>query len=170
MLALVCAVLPFVFSSCEETEELLGSMTVTIGEATYKIPDALFYGDNGNTYVASSNLKENVAIMFKGNSVGTYKLGLGEDLIEAAVNIGSISEMENTFVYTPTTGIVEEGVTAICGTLEITSYNTSKLIGTFEGYGLRTSLLSSGNIDWSNLEGNFVKINGTFEAVGRNTK
>lgn len=40
MFALVCLALPFAFWSCEDTEELIGAIDITIGTDTYNIPNA----------------------------------------------------------------------------------------------------------------------------------
>jgi hypothetical protein len=51
--------------------------------------------------------------------------------------------------------------------LEITSYTKNKVKGTFSGYGLKTSILSEGELNFSSLQGNFEKVSGSFEAVGK---
>ncbi len=167
MFALACFVMPFMFFSCEDLEGLVGEIDLTIGEETIHIPDAVFTELEGFTTIAGSNLKENAAIVFKGDSKGSYTMGLGEDLLSAAANVSNITNMENTLVYVPSSGIEEDGLTLICGKLEITSYTKTKVKGTFSGYGLKTSILSEGELNFSNLQSNFKEISGSFEAVGK---
>ncbi|MBO5963527.1 MAG: hypothetical protein J6P97_03500 [Bacteroidales bacterium] len=167
MYALACLVMPFMFFSCEELEGLVGEMDLTINDETIHIPDAVFTELEGFTTIAGSNLKENVAIVFKGDSKGSYTLGLGKDLLSAAANVSNITNMENTLVYVPSSGIEEDGLTLVCGTLEITSYTKNKVKGTFSGYGLKTSILSEGELNFSSLQNNFEKVSGSFEAVGK---
>ncbi len=167
IMVLACAIAPFMFSSCEEAEGLVGSMTITVGEQTYNIPDALFYGDTKATYVAGSNFSESIGIRFEGFWPGTYTLGLGENILSAAGNISEITNMKNTLIYIPSSGIETDGLTAVCGTLNITEYATNSLKGEFRGYALRSELISSGDIDWSSIENNLQEFSGSFEAVGR---
>lgn len=167
MFALVCLALPFAFWSCEDTEELIGAIDITIGTETYNIPNAFFTEVSGRTAIAGSNIKESVAIEFKGSSEKTYTLGLGKDPLTAATNILNLSNMENTLVYIPSSGAAEDGITAVCGTLKITEYTSTKVKGEFSGYGVKSSIITSGNVDWSNLQSNLQEISGTFTAVGK---
>lgn len=164
---LVCLIAPFMFFGCEELEDMVGEINMTIGEETVKIPDALFTQIEGVTTIAGTNIQESVAIVFTGDSVGTYTLGLGDDLLSAAGNITNIADIENSLVYIPTSGIKEDGVTMICGKLEITKYNNQNIEGTFTGYGLKTSILQEGNIDFSSIQESIKEINGDFRAIGQ---
>ncbi len=167
MLALVCLAIPFAFWSCEDAEELIGAIDISIEEESHNIPNALFTELSGVTTIAGSNIKESVAIAFKGSKEGSYTLGLGKDALAAAANILNITSMENTLVYVPSSGAKEDGVTAVCGTLKITKYSDNKVEGEFSGYGVKTSLITSGDIDWSDLQSNLQQISGTFTAVGK---
>ena len=167
MFALVCLALPFAFWSCEDTEELIGAIDITIGSETYNIPNAFFTEVSGSTAIAGSNIKESVAVAFKGSSEKTYTLGLGKDALSAAANIMNIGSMENTLVYIPSSGVKDDGITAVYGTLKITKYTDTKVEGEFSGYGVKSSIITSGNVDWSNLQSNLQEISGTFTAVGK---
>ena len=164
---LVCLLAPVMFFGCEELQDIVGEMNITIGEEQVKIPDALFTQIEGITTIVGTNVQESVAIAFTGDSVGTYTLGLGTDLLSAAGNITNISSMENTLVYIPTSGIREEGMTTLCGTLEITKYTSQKVEGTFSGYGIKTSILSEGDLSWDALQESIKEISGSFKAVGQ---
>lgn len=87
MLALVCLALPFAFWSCEDTEELIGAIDITIEDESHNIPNAFFTELSGVTTIAGTNIKESVAVAFKGSSEKTYTLGLGKDALSAAANI-----------------------------------------------------------------------------------
>lgn len=39
---LVCLLAPVMFFGCEEVQDMVGEMNITIGEEQVKIPDALF--------------------------------------------------------------------------------------------------------------------------------
>lgn len=164
---LVCLLAPVMFFGCEEVQDMVGEMNITIAEEQVKIPDALFTQIEGVTTIMGTNVKESVAIAFTGDSVGTYTLGLGTDLLSAAGNITNISSMENTLVYIPTSGIREDGMTTLCGTLEITKYTSQKVEGTFSGYGIKTSILSEGDLSWDALQESIKEISGSFKAVGQ---
>ena len=164
---LVCLLAPVMFFGCEELQDMVGEMNITIGEEQVKIPDALFTQIEGITTIVGTNVQESVVIAFTGDSVGTYTLGLGTDLLSAAGNITNISSMENTLVYIPTSGIREEGMTTLCGTLEITKYTSQKVEGTFSGYGIKTSILSEGDLSWDALQESIKEISGSFKAVGQ---
>lgn len=164
---LVCLLAPVMFFGCEEVQDMVGEMNITIAEEQVKIPDALFTQIEGVTTIVGTNVKESVAIAFTGDSVGTYTLGLGTDLLSAAGNITNISSMENTLVYIPTSGIREDGMTTLCGTLEITKYTSQKVEGTFSGYGIKTSILSEGDLSWDALQESIKEISGSFKAVGQ---
>lgn len=167
MLALVCLALPFAFWSCEDTEELIGAIDIKIEDESHDIPNAFFTELSGVTTIAGTNIKESVAVAFKGSSEKTYTLGLGKDALSAAANIMNIGSMENTLVYIPSSGVKDDGITAVCGTLKITEYTSTKVEGEFSGYGVKSSIITSGNVDWSNLQSNLQEISGTFTAVGK---
>ena len=164
---LVCLLAPVMFFGCEEVQDMVGEMNITIAEEQVKIPDALFTQIEGVTTIVGTNVKESVAIAFKGDGVGTYTLGLGTDLLSAAANLSNISSMENTLVYIPSSGISEDGMTTLCGTLEITKYTSQKVEGTFTGYGIKTSIVSEGNLSWDALQESIKEISGSFKAVGQ---
>lgn len=167
VLALACLIAPFVFSSCEDSGDLLGAIDMTIGSESVSIPNAVFTEVSGTTRVVGTNVKQTVTISFKGTGEKTYTLGLGKDLLSAAGNIGNITNMENTLLYVPSSGITEDGLTAICGTLTVTKYTNTGVEGTFKGKGLKTRLITSGNIDFSSLEGALQDFEGTFTAIGK---
>ena len=58
-------------------------------------------------------------------------------------------------------------MTTLCGTLEITKYTSQKVEGTFSGYGIKTSILSEGDLNWDALQESIKEINGSFKAVGQ---
>lgn len=99
MLALVCMIVPFAFWSCEEVEELVGSIDMTLGDKQIAIPAAVFANIDGTTTVAGTNVQESIAISFKGSATGSYTLGLGKTMLEALGNVTNITDMENTLVY-----------------------------------------------------------------------
>lgn len=165
MLALVCMIVPFAFWSCEEVEELVGSIDMTLGDKQIAIPAAVFANIDGTTTVAGTNVQESIAISFKGSATGSYTLGLGKTMFEALRNVTNITDMENTLVYVPSSGIKDDGMTAICGELTITKYSANKVEGEFTGYGLKTSVLN-GDFDLSNLQDQLQEFSGHFEAVG----
>lgn len=165
MLALVCMIVPFAFWSCEEVEELVGSIDMTLGDKQIAIPAAVFANIDGTTTVAGTNVQESIAISFKGSATGSYTLGLGKTMFEALRNVTNITDMENTLVYVPSSGIKDDGMTAIYGELTITKYSANKVEGEFTGYGLKTSVLN-GDFDLSNLQDQLQEFSGHFEAVG----
>lgn len=165
MLALVCMIVPFAFWSCEEVEELVGSIDMTLGDKQIAIPAAVFANIDGTTTVAGTNVQESIAISFEGSATGSYTLGLGKTMFEALRNVTNITDMENTLVYVPSSGIKDDGMTAIYGELTITKYSANKVEGEFTGYGLKTSVLN-GDFDLSNLQDQLQEFSGHFEAVG----
>ncbi len=140
---------------------------MTIGSEKVSIPDAVFTEVSGTTRVVGTNVKQTVTISFKGSSEKTYTLGLGKDLLSAIANVGNITNMENTLLYVPSSGITKDGLTAIYGTLTITKYTNTRVEGKFEGYGLKSELITSGNFNLSDLQGSLQKFEGTFTAIGK---
>ena len=166
LLALFVAI--FTFSSCEDMEQLAGEMDITIGQSTYHIPTAVFYSDGDDTFITGTNIKQSVAITVKDIAVGKKTLGLGDDILTAIGNLDNISAMENTIVYIPTSGIEKDGMTALYGKITITKVTSTLVEGTFEGGGVKTSLLD----DLSELEslldaGDVIEeFSGDFKAYG----
>lgn len=157
----------FTFSSCEP-EDLVGNIDITIDGSTYHIPVAVFYAEGNDTYIAGTNIKQSVTFKLEDVEVGKKTLGLGKTLYSAATNLDKIDDMKNTLVYIPTSGITEDGMTAMYGTITITKATKSIVEGTFEGGGVKTSVLQSlSNLDYDNFEDNVVKFSGSFSAVGR---
>lgn len=65
LLAIFIAV--FTFSSCEDVEELAGSVDITIDKETYHLPAAVFYSNGDNTFITGFMFKESLGI-----SVSSY--------------------------------------------------------------------------------------------------
>ncbi|MBO7277151.1 MAG: hypothetical protein J6U84_04225 [Bacteroidales bacterium] len=158
----------FTLSSCEDMEQLAGEMDITIGKSTYHIPTAVFYSNGNNTFITGTNIKQSVALKVKDIAVGKKTLGLGNNVLSAIGNLDNISSMENTLVYIPSSGIEKDGMTALYGTITITKVTSTLIEGTFEGGGVKTSLLD----DLSSLEslldaGDVIEeFSGTFKAYG----
>ena len=68
---LVCLLAPVMFFGCEEVQDMVGEMNITIAEEQVKIPDALFTQIEGVPTIVETSVKESVAIAFKGDGVGT---------------------------------------------------------------------------------------------------
>ena len=167
LLALFVAI--FTFSSCEEAvENLAGEMDITIGESTYHIPAAVFYSNGSNTFITGTNVKQSVALKIKDVAVGKKTLGLGQTILSAVGNLTDISSMENTLVYIPTSGIEKDGLTAVYGTITLTKATSTCIEGTFEGGGIKTSVLEElGNIEsLLEVEELIEEFSGTFKAYG----
>jgi hypothetical protein len=170
LLALFMAI--FTFSACENVEDLAGEMDITIGKETFHIPAALFYSNENNTFITATNVKQSVAIKVKDAAIGKKTLGLGKNVLEAVGNIDNFSSMENTLVYIPTSGIEEDGMTALYGTITLTKVTSTWVEGTFEGGGVKTSLLNdisglSSILDAPEL---IEEFSGEFKAYGLTTK
>jgi hypothetical protein len=158
----------FTLSSCEDMEQLAGEMDITIGKSTYHIPTAVFYSNGNNTFITGTNIKQSVALKVKDIAVGKKTLGLGNNVLSAIGNLDNISSMENTLVYIPSSGIEKDGMTALYGTITITKVTSTLIEGTFEGGGVKTSLLDDLSSLGSLLDAGDVieEFSGTFKAYG----
>jgi hypothetical protein len=158
----------FTLSSCEDMEQLAGEMDITIDKSTYHIPTAVFYSNGNNTFITGTNIKQSVALKVKDIAVGKKTLGLGNNVLSAIGNLDNISSMENTLVYIPSSGIEKDGMTALYGTITITKVTSTLIEGTFEGGGVKTSLLDDLSSLGSLLDAGDVieEFSGTFKAYG----
>ncbi len=169
LLAIFMAI--FAFSSCEEAKELTGDIDITIAGSTYHIPVATFYSNGANTYITGTNIKQSVALKVKDIAVGKKNLGLGKDALSALGNLSDITSMDNTLVYIPTSGIEKDGMTALYGTITFTKVTDNIIEGTFEGGGVKTSVIDEmGNVSITEIGDLITEFSGEFKAVGITTE
>lgn len=162
---------PFFFSSCQEAvEEVTGKMDLTINGEAHSFPMATFVRVGDYTTITSTDVSNTVTIAFKGNSKGTYALGIGTDLINAIINIKehgvSISSAENALLFFPTSNS-NDAFASLFGNLTISEYSSDKITGTFTGAGINKNLLEGIAVDQFDtiiLQNNKM-FAGTFTAV-----
>lgn len=162
---------PFFFSSCQEAvEEVTGKMDLTINGEAHSFPMATFVRVGDYTTITSTDVSNTVTIAFKGNSKGTYALGVGTDLLNAIVNIKesgvSISSAENALLFFPTSNS-NNAFASLFGNLTISEYSSDKITGTFTGAGISKDLLEGivGDQIDTIITGNNKMFAGTFTAV-----
>ncbi|HIW86944.1 MAG TPA: hypothetical protein IAC47_01530 [Candidatus Onthomorpha intestinigallinarum] len=156
------------FSGCEDKEqieELTGSLDIVVDGKEYHLPTAVFIAKDGKTTITSTNISHSVMITFKGESQGKYVLGLGDNLFSAIGNIGNILSMDNTVMYAPSGDLTKESTTSVYGELDISSYSSSKIKGSFSAHALKSELIG-GDIDLESLANSLVEISGSFTAIG----
>lgn len=169
LLAIFMAI--FTFSSCEEVDELTGDIDITIGKETFHIPAATFYSNDSFTIITGTNLKQSVAIKVKDAAVGKKTLGLGKTALSAVGNLGDIASVDNTLVYVPSSGIEKDGMTALYGTITITKKTAASIEGTFEGGGIKTSIIDEmQDVSITELDELITEFSGEFSAIGLTTK
>ncbi|MEE1019873.1 MAG: hypothetical protein U0L93_00475 [Bacteroidales bacterium] len=169
LLAIFMAI--FTFSSCEEVEELTGDIDITIGKDTFHLPAATFYSNNSFTIVTGTNVKQSVVLKIKDASIGKKTLGLGKTALSAVGNLNEITSTDNTLVYVPLSGIEKDGMTALYGTITITKKTSTSIEGTFEGGGVKTSVIDEmGDISITELGELITEFSGEFSAVGMTSK
>lgn len=169
LLAIFIAV--FTFSSCEDVEELAGSVDITIDKETYHLPAAVFYSNGDNTFITGSNIKQSVAFKIKDAKVGKKTLGLGKTILGAVGNLSDIASMDNTLIYVPTSGIEKDGMTALYGTITLSKVTNNVIEGTFEGGGVKTSIIDEmGDVSITEIEELITEFSGEFTAIGVTTK
>jgi hypothetical protein len=169
LLAIFIAV--FTFSSCEDVEELAGSVDITIDKETYHLPAAVFYSNGDNTFITGSNIKQSVALKIKDVNVGKKTIGLGKTILSAVGNLSDIASMENTLIYVPTSGIEKDGMTALYGTITFSKVTNNVIEGTFEGGGIKTSIIDEmGDVSITEIEELITEFSGEFTAIGVTTK
>lgn len=162
---------PFFFFGCQEAaEEVTGKMDVTINGEAHSFPMATFVRVGDYTTITSTNVSNTVTIAFKGNSRGTYRLGIGTDLLSAIENIMlngvSISSAENALLFFPTSNS-NDAFASLFGTLTISEYSSDKITGSFTGAGISKNLLegiTGAQID-TIITGNNKMFSGSFTAV-----
>ncbi len=165
LLAIFIAI--FAFSSCEEVKELTGSIDITIDESTYHIPVATFYSNGKTTHITGTNVMQSVVLKVKDVAVGKKNLGLGKDALSAIGNLNEITSMDNTLIYIPSSGIDKDGMTALYGTITFTKVTDNIIEGTFEGGGVKTSVIDEmGDVSLTEISDLITDFSGKFEAVG----
>ena len=82
-------------------------------------------------------------------------------------NIDEITSMDNTLIYIPVSGIEKDGMTALYGTITFSKVTDNVIEGTFEGGGVKTSVIDEmGNVSLSEVENLITEFSGEFKAVG----
>lgn len=164
------------FFSCEETQDIIGNMDITIDGKEAKIPSAYFQFTGETTTITAVGVGHNVSIHFRGKTPGTYTLGFGQDATSAvreAIAKG-FENPENILIYKPVLNL-ETGdiMTSMFGTIKITESSSSSLKGSFEAtvadFDKLRNLNLAGIIDILNGESS-SRIKGTFNAVSITNK
>jgi hypothetical protein len=146
IILLLMLITPIFFSACEDAEELTGTMEFTIGDKTYDFPVATFIKQDGKTIVTSTEVSNSATIVFAGITPKTYPLGVGANLEEALQNLLGLENPDNAFIYYPT-GNADSAYISLYGTLQVTEYTDSKVVGTFSGYGITKEVALGGVTD-----------------------
>lgn len=73
--------------------------------------------------------------------------------------------MDNTVMYAPSGDLTKESTTSVYGELDISSYSSSKIKGSFSAHALKSELIG-GDIDLESLANSLVEISGSFTAIG----
>lgn len=157
---------PFFFSACQDVEEVTGKMDLTINGEAHSFPMATFVRVGDYTTITSTNVSNSVTIAFKGNSKGTYALGVGTDLLSAIAHVANISNAENALLYFPISNS-NDAFASLFGNLIISEYSSDKITGSFTGVGISKDLLegiTGSQID-TIINGNNKSFAGTFTAV-----
>lgn len=123
------------FFSCDEIDEVLGSMDITIDGEKAHIPSAYFQFTEGQTTITSVGVGHNIAITFAGQTAENYVLGFGKDPMEAAT--GAISEgfstPTNALVYKKTLETsTNDLLISVFGKLEVKEVSKTAMKGSFE--------------------------------------
>jgi hypothetical protein len=167
---LICCLAPMTFWSCDDStdgilsdviSDVTGGIKITLGGTSYSMTAAGFYTSGGKTYVASTTGSNSVAIMLNGTTAKTYTLGFGTSL--EGIITGSTSDMSSTLAFVPSTDASSDSYIVVAGTCTVSSMTSSKIAGTFSGYAIKSSELSSG-VSLSTLT-NLKTVSGSFTAI-----
>ncbi|MBQ9253894.1 MAG: hypothetical protein IJ180_05400 [Bacteroidales bacterium] len=150
-LALVLVATSFMFWSCEDdtVDSLTGSVKFNLKGTAYNYTGAVSKNVGSKFIITTGSAQGAVAISLENSTAGTYKLGIGNSLTDAAAFISSglnYEALTNTILFYPFKG--GEKYMILGGTCTITS-SGNQVKGTFSGVAVSLSELS--NIDASAL-------------------
>ena len=174
LFALVCVALPFMFTSCDNDEtpldSLTGKMTMVINGVSHSYIGVGSYQHDGKTYIATMDGSNAVAIQLNGTKAGAYTLGVTNvtdlsdwtKIITGGLDFG---KFENVMTFVPFNNTNETYI-VIAGECNLTTSSSLKVSGTFKGKAIQYKDIS--NLDASSIiklitEG--TDISGTFTAM-----
>lgn len=164
------------FFSCEEMEDVIGSMDITIDGKETHIPSAYFQFADETTIITAVGVGHNISVNFHGKTAGTYTLGFGQDAtaaIEAAFS-GGFTTPKNVLVYKPILNTnTQDIMTSVFGKIKITEASSTSMKGSFDVTVADFETLR--NLDLAGVRdilngSESSRISGTFTAVSMTNK